>query len=226
MNSFKIHQSKLPKYLTECLGTFFLVFMGTGAIIVNQISNGQLTHMGVSLVFGLIVLAMIYAIGHISGAHMNPAVTLGFYTAKKLPEGELFPYLIFQLTGATIASLALKIIFHSTPTTLGATLPAGSWIQSFTLEFILTFMLMFIVMAVATDDRAEGTMAGVAIGATITLEALMGGPISGASMNPARSFAPALLSGQWTSHWIYWTAPILGSCTGARTYQIIQGWRF
>lgn len=209
-------------YLAEALGTFCLVFAGTGAVIVNQVTGGQVTGLGIGLVFGLIVLAMIYTLGHISGAHLNPAVTLAFFSTGRHPTKEMAPYMIAQLTGAVVASVTLRFIFSGHSTTLGATLPAESWIQSFAMEFVLTFMLMFVIMGVAHDDRAEGWMAGVAIGATITLEAIFGGPISGASMNPARSFAPALVSGNFQSHWIYWAAPILGSITGAQVYQLIR----
>lgn len=210
------------RYLAEALGTFCLVFTGTGAIIVNQVTGGQVTGLGIGLVFGLIVLAMIYTVGHISGAHLNPAVTLAFFCAGRHPAKEIAPYLSAQLTGAIVASVLLRFIFSGHPTNLGATLPAESWAQSFALEFVLTFMLMFVIMGVAHDDRAEGLMAGVAIGATIALEAIFGGPISGASMNPARSFAPALVSGNFQFHWIYWAAPILGSITGAQSYQLIR----
>src|SRR5581483_6977821 len=157
---------RIKKYLAEALGTFCLVFAGTGAIVVNQISNGQVTHMGVSLVFGLIVLAMIYAVGHISGAHMNPAVTLGFYCAGRHPLADVAPYTASQLAGASFASWALKTIFMGREVgNLGATLPTGAWFSSLLLEFIMTFILMFVIMGVATDDREEGLMAGIAIGA-------------------------------------------------------------
>ncbi len=212
---------KTPKFIAEAIGTFCLVFAGTGAIIVNQVSGGQVTHVGVSLVFGLVVLAMIYAVGHISGAHMNPAVTLGFLSTGRLPRGELMSYLTAQIIGAILASAVLRFIFPAAAT-LGQTVPAGPWAQSFVLEAVMTFILMFVIMGVATDDRAEGSIAGIAIGATIALEALFGGPISGASMNPARSFAPALLSGSFAHHWIYWTAPILGSVAGAKAYRLVQ----
>lgn len=212
---------KTPKFVAEALGTFCLVFAGTGAIIVNQVSGGQVTHVGVSLVFGLIVLAMIYSIGHISGAHLNPAVTLGFFSAGRLPSKEVAPYLLAQMAGAVLASVVLRLSFPSA-NTLGQTIPAGPWAQSFVFEAVMTFILMFVIMGVATDHRAQGVMAGVAIGATIALEALLGGPVSGASMNPARSFAPALVAGAFRHHWIYWIAPILGSVLGAQVYRFVQ----
>lgn len=213
---------KWPKYAAEAIGAYCLVFAGTGAVIVNQITGGQITVLGIGLVFGLIVLAMVYAIGHISGAHMNPAVTLGFYFSGKFLGSEVTPYVLAQISGAIAASLTLAIIFMGQPQNLGMTLPSGvSW-QSFVLEFILTLILMFVVMGVATGYREEGIMAGVAIGGTITLEAILGGPISGASMNPARSLAPALVAWNFQNQWIYWFAPILGSLTGAWLYLLVQ----
>ncbi len=209
------------RLLAEALGTFCLVFAGTGAVIVDQIGGGHLGSLGIGLVFGLIVLAMIYAIGHISGAHMNPAVTLGFYVAGRHKASEVAPYIAAQLGGAIIASAVLKLMFLGQPTTLGLTLPSGTLIQSFLMELILSFILMFTIMGVATDDRAEGAMAGIAIGAVIAVEAIFGGPISGASMNPARSFAPALLAGNFAHHWIYWLAPVLGTALGAQVYAVL-----
>ena len=202
-------RSARSKLLAEALGTYCLVFAGTGAVIVDQITGGKIGGLGVSLVFGLIVLAMIYAIGHVSGAHMNPAVTVGFCVARQHPAGEVLPYVSAQIAGAVAASLTLKLLFAGQPTTLGVTLPAGSAFQSFVLEIILTAILMFTIMGVAKDDRAEGAMAGIAIGAVVALEAAFGGPISGASMNPARSFAPALVSMNFAHHWIYWAGPII-----------------
>jgi aquaporin Z len=212
-----------PKYWAELLATFCLVFTGTGAIVVNQVSGGQLTHLGICLVFGLAVTAMIYTVGHRSGAHMNPAVTLGFYCAGRHPAKEVAPYLAAQFAGAVLASGALKLIFAGQAVgALGATLPSGSWVSSLGLEFIITFILMFVVMGVATGDREEGLLAGIAIGGTVALLALVAGPISGCSMNPARSFGPALLSGTWTHQWIYWAGPAAGSVCGVKMHQFLQ----
>lgn len=216
-----IQIEKMPKYLAEMIGTFCLVFGGCGAMIVDQLTAGRVSHLGVSLVFGLVVLAMVYSVGHISGAHLNPAVTLGFYSAKRLEGREVPFYILFQIAGALLASLSLRAIFGA-GTQLGLTVPSGSWGQSFILEGILTFMLMFVVMGVATDHRAKGMMAGVAIGATICLEAVLAGPISGASMNPARSLGPALASGVFHHQWLYWVAPIGGSLLGASAYKLVQ----
>lgn len=216
-------RSDRSKLLAEAIGTFCLVFAGTGAVVVDQVTGGKVTGLGISLVFGFIVLAMIYTIGHISGAHMNPAVTLAFCASGRHKPAELMPYILSQLAGAVAASLMLRLLFAGQPTNFGLTLPAGSEAQSFILELIMSFMLMFTIMGVATDDRAEGTMAGIAIGGMIALEAAFGGPISGASMNPARSFAPALVTLNFAHHWLYWVAPILGAVLGAQSYRLIQG---
>jgi MIP family channel proteins len=212
---------KARKYLAEAVGTFCLVFAGTAAIAANDVSGGKVTSLGIGLVFGLIVLAMIYAIGHISGAHMNPAVTLAFMVVSKLKPQEGFIYWIAQLVGALLASCVVHAIFP-TANTIGVTLPVGSWQQSFILEFVLSFLLMFVIMGVAHDERAEGMMAGVAIGATVALEAILGGPISGASMNPVRSLAPAVVSGNLHSLWIYCLAPMLGMVAGSFLYQAVK----
>jgi MIP family channel proteins len=209
--------------LAEGIGTFGLVFAGCGAIMINTLSNGQITHVGVGLVFGLVVAAMIYATGHLSGAHLNPAVTLGFVLARHFPLRRLVGYWLAQLLGAVAASACLRLLLGDVAR-VGATLPAGTGGagQAFGFEVLLTFFLMFVIMAVATDTRAVGQAAALAIGATVGLEALFAGPISGASMNPARSLAPALVSGTWTAQWVYVLAPLLGAAGGALIYRWLR----
>jgi aquaporin NIP len=200
----------MRKYLAEIIGTFALVFCGTGAIIINQESAGAITHAGIAVTFGLIVSAMIYALGDISGAHLNPAVTIAFWIAKKFPAKEILPYLISQAIGAFIASGILKFLFPASQM-LGATMPTGSESQSFILELILTFILMFVIIHVATGSREQGMFAGIAIGSVVLLEAMFAGPICGASMNPVRSVAPAVVSGHLEHLWIYLVAPVAGA---------------
>jgi MIP family channel proteins len=210
-------------YLAEAIGTFGLVFAGCGAIVINTLSQGQITHVGVGLVFGLVVAVMIYALGHISGAHLNPAVTLGFVLARHFPLRHLIGYWLAQCVGAVLAAGCLRLLFGNVAA-LGATLPAGSggaW-QSFALEALLTFFLMFVIVAMATDTRAVGQAAALAIGSTVGLEALFAGPISGASMNPARSLGPALVSGTWADLWVYLLAPLLGAVVGAYVYRWLR----
>jgi len=206
--------------LAEGIGTFGLVFAGCGAIMIDVESHGQITHVGVGLVFGLIITVMIYAFGHISGAHFNPAVTLAFVVARHFPLRRLWVYWSAQLVGAILAALCLRLLLGNVAY-LGTTLPAGNggaW-QSFAFEALLTFFLMVVIMAMATDTRAVGQAAALAIGATVALEALFAGPISGASMNPARSLGPALVSGTWTAQWVYLIAPFLGAIVGALVYR-------
>jgi aquaporin NIP len=200
----------MKKYLAEFLGTYALVFAGTGAIIIDQQTHGSITHVGVSVTFGLVVMSMIYAFGDISGAHLNPAVSIAFTLARKFPVNRLAPYIISQVTGALAASITLKLLFPKNQL-LGATLPAGSDMQSFILEFILTFFLMLVIINVAVGSKEQGMFAGLAIGAIVGLEAMFAGPICGASMNPARSIAPAIVSGHLEHLWIYIVAPITGA---------------
>jgi aquaporin NIP len=200
----------MKKCFAESLGTFALVFAGTGAIVINEVSGGGIAHVGIALTFGLIVLAMIYTVGDISGAHLNPAVTCGFWFAGRFPGQLVVPYVLSQCAGAIAASAVLHFLFP-TNATLGATLPAGSNMQSFVLELILTFLLMFVILNVSTGAKEKGITAGIAVGAVIGLEAMFAGKICGASMNPARSFAPALVSAHFEHLWIYLSAPFIGA---------------
>jgi aquaporin NIP len=209
------------KYIAELLGTFALVFCGTGAIVIDQQSGGSVTHVGVALTFGLIVMAMIYALGDISGAHLNPAVTIAFVIARRFPGTQVLPYVISQLAGALLASTTLYFLFP-TNETLGSTFPAGSEMQSFVLEFLLTFFLMLVIINVATGSKEQGMFAGLAIGSTVLLEAMFAGPICGASMNPARSIAPALISGHTNHLWIYVSAPITGSAFAIPVFRLLH----
>jgi aquaporin Z len=209
------------KYFAEILGTFAMVFCGTGAIIINQQTNGAITHVGVAITFGLIVMAMIYALGNISGAHLNPAVTIAFTLAKKFKLKQVIPYIISQLVGAFLASLVLKYLFP-TNEFLGATIPSGTAFQSFILEFILTFLLMLVIINVATGSKEQGMFAGLAIGSTVLLEAMFAGPICGASMNPARSLAPAIISGHIEHLWVYLSATILGAALAIPTWKYLN----
>ncbi len=202
----------MKRYFAEVIGTFFLVFAGTGAIVIDQASGGKVTPLGISLTFGLVVTAMIYAVGDVSGAHLNPAVTLGFWFARQFPARSIFPYVLSQFLGAVAASILLRMMFG--PGNLGATQPAGSDLQSFVLETVLTAMLMFVILGVASGPKEKGLLAGIAIGGVIAFEAIFAGPISGASMNPIRSLAPALVSGTTAHLWLYLVAPVLGSGIG------------
>jgi aquaporin Z len=196
--------------IAELLGTFALVFAGTGAIVINDVSGGAVSHLGIALTFGLIVMSMIYTFGDISGAHLNPAVTLGFVTARRMPANEGMSYIVSQIIGAIAASLVLRLLFPD-HATLGATVPTGSAAQSFLLEFLLTALLMLVILNVSVGAKEKGITAGIAIGGVIALEAMFAGPICGASMNPARSFAPALVAMNFHSLWIYLLAPSLGA---------------
>jgi aquaporin Z len=210
----------MRRYVAELIGTYALVFAGTGAIVINE-QTGALGHFGVAATFGLIVLAMIYAFGDLSGAHLNPSVTIGFVVAKRFPLKEASPYIVAQLGGAVLASLTLRLLFPENAT-LGATFPTGSEMQSFILEVLLTYFLMLVILQVAHGSKEVGVMAGIAIGAVVGLEALFAGPISGASMNPARSIAPALVSGELRALWIYIVAPVLGALLATVTWSWLR----
>jgi aquaporin NIP len=200
----------MRKLTAELFGTFVLVFAGTGAIVVNDVSHGAVSHVGIALTFGLVVLALVYALGDVSGAHLNPAVTVGFWLARRFPARDVLPYALAQSAGAVLASGLLRVLFPEHDT-LGATRPSGPPLQSFVLELILTLFLMFVILSVSTGSKEKGVMAGVAVGAVIALEALFAGPVCGASMNPARSLAPALVSLHLRDLWIYLTAPVVGA---------------
>ncbi len=206
----------MKRYWAELVGTYILVFAGCGAIVVESLT-GAMGHIGIALVFGLVVTAVIYTFGHVSGAHINPAVTISFTFTKELTVKEAFNYILFQLIGAILAVLTLLLLFLEEAKSAkalayyGATLPRGSWYQSFVFEFILTFILMLVIYGSAIHGKAIKSFAGIAIGFTVGVEAMFAGPITGASMNPARSIAPALVSGNLSELWIYIVAPILGA---------------
>ncbi|MFN2469975.1 MAG: MIP family channel protein [Gaiellaceae bacterium] len=205
----------------EALGTFALVFAGAGAVMVEA-ETQALGHVGVAISFGLVIMVMVYALGHISGAHFNPAVSFAFALTRHFPWPRVGAYWAAQLTGALAAAALLRGSLGNVAD-VGATLPAGSQGQSFLWEIVLTFFLMFMIMAVATDTRAVGEAAAIAIGATVALDAMFGGPVSGASMNPARSLGPALVSGELHALWLYLLAPLVGAAVGALAYQLVRG---
>lgn len=211
----------MKRYVAELIGTFALVFCGTGAIIINQQTGGVIGHAGIAATFGLIVTAMIYAFGEVSGAHFNPAVTIAFSAAKLFHWNQVAPYIGAQLVGAFVASLLLKALFPTNPT-LGATLPAGSEMQSFILEAVLSFFLMLVILFTSQGSKETGVMAGIAIGATVLLEAMFAGPVCGASMNPARSIAPAVVSGHFTSLWLYIVATIAGALMATPVWMLLR----
>lgn len=211
----------IPKCLAEVLGTFILVFAGTGAIVIHQEHGQSITHVGIALTFGLVVLAMIYSFGDVSGAHLNPAVTLGFWIAGRFAFIEVVPYLLSQFAGAFLASSLLRILFPKNAL-LGTTLPVGDPAQAFYLELVLSFILMLVILRVSTGAKEKGITAGIAVGAVIGLEAMFAGPVSGASMNPARSLAPALVSQQMQHLWIYLTAPVLGAVAAVLVHKVFE----
>jgi aquaporin NIP len=207
----------------EGIAAFALVFAGCGAIVADARGNGALGTVGVALVFGLIIMVMVYATGHLSGAHINPAVTIAFTLTRHFPARDAVAYVIAQLAGATAGALTLLLVWTDKPAALGATLPSVGIGSALVYELVLTAFLMFVIMAVATDTRAVGAAAAIAIGGTVGLDALFGGPVTGASMNPARSLGPALVAWEWHDAWLYVVAPIAGAALGAVAYQLVRG---
>ncbi|GAB4831486.1 Aquaporin NIP1-1 [Ancistrocladus abbreviatus] len=210
------------KMIAEVLGTYFVIFAGCGAVVVNLNNDKIITLPGISTVWGLVVMVMVYSVGHISGAHFNPAVTIAFATCRRFPWKQVPAYIFCQVLGSTLASGTLRLIFNGHQDHFAGTAPAGSNLQSLVIEFIITFYLMFVISGVATDNRAIGELAGLAVGATILLNVMIGGPISGASMNPARSLGPAIVSNHYKGIWIYIVGPISGAVAGAWVYNIIR----
>lgn len=211
------------KLLSEFLGTFGLVFTGCGAIVVNQLSGGVIGHFGICAIFGLIVLAMVYALGDVSGAHINPAVTIAFWISERFPLKEVGPYIFAQCLGSVAASGLLLYLFPKDVTSLGSTMVSEGVFQAFVMETVITFLLMLIIIMVATGSKEVGTLAGIAIGAAVAVLALLAGPITGASMNPARSFGPALVSGNLVDLWVYFVAPILGASLAVPVSRLLKG---
>jgi aquaporin NIP len=212
----------LRRSAAEAIAAFALVFAGCGAVVTNATHQGALGNVGISLVFGLVIMVMIYATGHLSGAHINPAVTIAFTLTRHFPPREAISYIAAQVIGATAGALLLLATWTSQPGQLGATVPSVGSATALVYEIVLTAFLMFVIIAVATDTRAVGAAAAIAIGGTVGLDALFGGPITGASMNPARSFGPALASGTWTDFWVYVAGPVIGAALGAFAYQLVR----
>ena len=205
----------------EGIGTFFLVLIGPGAAMVNAWSHGAVTHVGVALAFAFVVIAMVFALGHLSGAHINPAVTLAFWSVGRFPTRDVVPYVVAQCVGALSASGVLRLALGNVGD-MGATVPSVPTGGAFVVEWLLSFVLMFVVMAVATDDRVADGFAPIAVGLTVGLCALFGGPLTGASMNPARSLGPAVVGRLWAAHWVYWLAPITAMAMAARVYDALR----
>src|ERR687888_391689 len=207
----------------EAIAAFALVFAGCGAIVADARYDGALGTVGIAIVFGLIIMVMVYATGHLSGAHINPAVTIAFTLTRHFPARDALAYIGAQVAGASAAAFALLGVWTDKPAHLGASVPSVAAGSAFLYELVLTAFLMFVIMAVATDTRAVGAAAAIAIGGTVGLDALFGGPVTGASMNPARSFGPALVSGEWREFWVYVAGPVSGAALGALAYQLVRG---
>ncbi|KAJ4844268.1 Aquaporin NIP1-2 [Turnera subulata] len=221
-SSLSISVPFIQKLLAELLGTYFLIFAGCSSVAVNLNFDKVVTLPGISIVWGLAVMVLVYSVGHISGAHFNPAVTLAFATCKRFPWKQVPPYILCQVCGSTLAAGTIRLIFQGEQDKFTGTMPAGSDMQSFVVEFIITFYLMFIISGVATDNRAIGELAGLAIGSTVLLNVMFAGPISGASMNPARSLGPAIVSLKFKGLWVYLVSPTLGAQAGAWVYNMVR----
>lgn len=206
----------------EAFATFALVFAGCGAIVLDAERDGSLGSTGIAAAFGLVIMAMVYAMGHLSGAHINPAVSIAFSATRHFPLRDAAFYVPSQLAGAVAGALLLRVVWEGTPADLGATVPSVGSGSALVYEVVMTAFLMFVIMAVATDTRAVGAAAAIAIGGTVALDSLFGGGVTGASMNPARSFGPALIANQWDAFWIYVVGPTLGALAGAFAYQLAR----
>jgi aquaporin NIP len=209
--------------LAEALAAFALVFAGCGAIVTDARYDGALGVVGIAVVFGLVIMVMVYATGHLSGAHINPAVTVAFTLTRHLPARDAAAYVVAQCVGAVAGALLLLAVWPDQPAELGATVPSVEVGRALVYELVLSAFLMFVIMAVATDTRAVGPAAAIAIGGTVGLDALFGGPVTGASMNPARSLGPALAGGEWRDFWIYILGPVAGAALGGLAYQGVRG---
>ncbi|KAK7306466.1 hypothetical protein VNO77_44409 [Canavalia gladiata] len=212
----------LQKLVAEVVGTYFLIFAGCGSVVVNLSKDKMVTQPGISIVWGLTVMVLAYSLGHISGAHFNPAVTIAHASTKRFPFKQVPGYIVAQVVGSTLASGSLRLIFNGKNDHFAGTLPAGSDLQAFVLEFIITFYLMFVISGVATDNRAIGELAGLAIGSTVLLNVMFAGPITGASMNPARSLGPAIVHNEYRGLWIYLVSPTVGAVAGTWAYNFIR----
>ena len=212
----------MRKYISEFIGAFAMIFCGTGAMTINEVTGGDVTHVGIGITWGLIVMAMIYAFGEISGAHFNPAVSIGFAYAKKFPWKEVPKYIFFQVAGAFAASLLLLWLFPDSKY-LGSTIPTVDVWRAFVLELLLTFFLMMVIINVSTGSKEVGVMAGIAVGSVVLLEATFAGPITNASMNPARSLAPNIVSGNLSGLWLYMIAPVLGALLAVMSCKFVKG---
>jgi MIP family channel proteins len=213
------------RLVAESIGTFFLVLIGPGAAMVDAASHGVISHAGVALAFAFVVTAIIFVVGHLSGAHLNPAVTIGFWSVRRFPARDVVPYIFAQCAGAIAAAAVLRAVLGDVGQS-GATLPARALGIGtggvFAIEWLLSFVLMLVIMAVATDERVADGFAAIAVGLAVGFCAMMGGPLTGASMNPARSLGPAVIGGLWDAHWVYWVAPVTGMIAAARCYEYLR----